>query len=294
MDVGFIGIGIMGRPMVLNLLRAGHRVHVWSRREASLAEVVHAGAVAQASAAQVAAQVDVVISMVADAPDVEQVALGPQGVAEGARQGTVFIDMSTIAPSAARDIAARLHKRGITMLDAPVSGGEKGAIAGTLTIMVGGDESAFARVRPVLEAMGRTITYIGGSGAGQVTKACNQILTGVGIAIVAEALNFARASGVDAARVREAMLGGSAASKVLEDHGQRMLDRNFKPGFKAWMHRKDLKIVLDEAHRMGIPTPASAIIAQLLNALVGAGEGEADSISMLKMLERMSETRHEA
>ncbi|MGC3963498.1 MAG: 2-hydroxy-3-oxopropionate reductase [Rhodocyclaceae bacterium] len=293
MDVGFIGIGIMGRPMVLNLLRAGHRVHVWSRREASLAEVVHAGAVAQRSAAQVAAQADIVISMVADAPDVEHVALGPQGVAEGARQGAIFVDMSTIAPSAARDIAARLQQRGITMLDAPVSGGEKGAIAGTLTIMVGGDEAAFTHARPVLEAMGRTITYIGGSGAGQVTKACNQILTGVGIAIVAEALNFARASGVNAARVREAMLGGSAASKVLEDHGQRMLDRNFKPGFKAWMHRKDLKIVLDEAHRMGIPAPASAITAQLLNALVGAGEGEADSISMLKMLERMSETRHE-
>lgn len=288
MKVGFIGLGIMGRPMVLNLIKAGHSVHVWSRREVSLEPAVAAGAVACPSAAAVAAMSEVVISMVADAPDVEQVTLGPQGVAEGARPGLTHVDMSTIAPSQARDIAARLALRGVTMLDAPVSGGEVGAINAALTVMVGGDEAAFEKVLPVLQALGKSVTYIGASGAGQVTKACNQILTGVGVAMVAEALNFARASGVDPARVREAMLGGFAGSKILENHGQRMLDRNFKPGFKAWMHSKDMKIVLDEAHRLGIVTPTSAITAQLFNALVGGGDGEQDTISVLKLLERMS------
>jgi 2-hydroxy-3-oxopropionate reductase len=174
------------------------------------------------------------------------------------------------------------------MLDAPVSGGEVGAIAGTLTIMVGGDEAAFERARPVLQAMGRTVTRVGASGAGQVAKACNQILTGVGVAAVAEAMNFARQSGVDPARVREALLGGFAYSRILENHGQRMLDRNFKPGFKAWMHQKDLRIVLEEAHRLGLALPTAAITAQMLNAMVGSGLGEEDSIAMLKLLERMS------
>lgn len=230
--------------------------------------------------------------MVADAPDVEAVALGERGVAEGAeaanRVDLVFIDMSTIAPSAARSIAARMAERGVTMLDAPVSGGEVGAIAGSLTIMVGGHQAAFERARPVLEGMGKTVTWIGESGAGQVAKACNQILTGAGVAIVAEALHFARASGVDPARVREAMLGGFAYSRILENHGQRMLDRNFKPGFKAWMHQKDLRIVLDEAHKMGVALPNSAATAQMLNGAVGCGMGEDDSISLLRMLEKMS------
>lgn len=288
MKIGFIGLGIMGRPMVMNLIKAGHALHVWSRREASMAPAVVAGAIACSSAAEVAACSEIVISMVADAPDVEQVALGNKGVAEGAKAGLIYIDMSTIAPSAARAIASRMAERGVLMLDAPVSGGEVGAINATLTIMVGGDAAAFEKALPVLQALGKTVTLIGASGAGQVTKACNQILTGVGVAMVAEALNFARASGVDPARVREAMLGGFAGSKILENHGQRMLDRNFKPGFKAWMHRKDMKIVLDEAHRLGIVTPTSAITAQLFNALVGSGNGELDTISVLELLERMS------
>lgn len=287
MEIGFIGLGIMGRPMALNLIKAGHSLSVWSRREASLTPLLEVGAWAGKTAAEVAQRSEIVISMVADAPDVEQVTLGAQGVAEAARPGLIHIDMSTIAPSAARDIAARLAGRGVTMLDAPVSGGEVGAINASLTVMVGGDEAAFAKALPVLQALGKTVTYIGASGAGQVTKACNQILTGVGVAMVAEALNFARASGVDPARVREAMLGGFGASRVLENHGQRMLERNFKPGFKAWMHRKDMKIVLDEAHRLGIVTPTAAITAQLFNALVGCGEGEQDTIAVLKLLERM-------
>lgn len=226
--------------------------------------------------------------MVADAPDVEQVTLGADGIAAGAAAGHIHIDMSTIAPAAAQSIAARLAARGVTALDAPVSGGEGGAIAGTLTIMIGGDAAAFERVRPLFEAMGQSVTRIGEAGAGQVAKACNQIITGVGVASVAEALNFAHKSGVDATKVREALLGGFAWSRILENHGQRMLDRNFKPGFKAWMHQKDLRIVMDEAHRLGLALPSAAATAQMFNAMVGCGLGEDDSIAMLKLLERMS------
>ncbi|HJV24972.1 MAG TPA: 2-hydroxy-3-oxopropionate reductase [Aromatoleum sp.] len=288
MEVGFVGLGLMGRPMALNLMKAGHKVHVWSRRRESMQPLLDAGAGDCASAAEVASRVEAVISMVADAPDVEQVALGPKGVAEGARPGLIFVDMSTIAPAAAQSIAAKLKARGIEMLDAPVSGGEIGAINATLTIMVGGDAAAFERVKPAFEAIGKTVSLIGASGAGQVAKACNQILTGVGVAAVAEAMNFAKKSGVDAAKVREALLGGFAYSRVLENHGQRMLDRNFKPGFKAWMHQKDLRIVMEEAHRLGLALPTSAATAQMLNAMVGSGLGENDSIAMLKLLERMS------
>ncbi|MCK0510550.1 2-hydroxy-3-oxopropionate reductase [Aromatoleum buckelii] len=288
MEVGFIGLGLMGRPMALNLMRAGHRVHVWSRRRESMQPLLDAGAGDCASAADVASRAEVVISIVADAPDVEEVALGAQGLADGARPGLVFVDMSTIAPAAAQSIAARLAERGIAMLDAPVSGGEVGAIGATLTIMVGGDTAAFERAKPLFDAMGRTVSLIGASGAGQVAKACNQILTGVGVAAVAEAMNFAHKSGVDAAKVREALLGGFAYSRILENHGQRMLERNFKPGFKAWMHQKDMRIVMEEAHRLGLALPSAAATAQMFNAMVGSGLGDDDSVAMLKLLERMS------
>ncbi|MBC9073286.1 NAD(P)-dependent oxidoreductase [Thauera sp. CAU 1555] len=288
MEVGFIGLGLMGRPMALNLIKAGHKVHVWSRRRESMQPLLDAGAGDCASAAEVARRAPLTISIVADAPDVEQVTLGPDGVADGAGAGHIHVDMSTIAPAAAQKIASALAGRGVTMLDAPVSGGEVGAIAGTLTIMVGGDAGAFDKAKPAFEAMGKSVTLIGDSGAGQVAKACNQILTGVGVAAVAEALNFATKSGVDAGKVREALLGGFAYSRILENHGQRMLDRNFKPGFKAWMHQKDMRIVMEEAHRLGLALPSSAATAQMFNALVGSGMGEDDSIAMLKLLERMS------
>lgn len=284
MNIGFIGLGLMGRPMALNLCKAGFAVGVWARREASLAPVVAAGAVARGSIAEVAAAADVVFSCVPDAPQVAEVA---QAVADGARPGLVFADMSTIAPAAARDIVAQLKSRGVSMLDAPVSGGEVGAIAGTLTIMVGGDQAAFDTALPAFQAMGRSVTRVGESGAGQVAKACNQIATGVGVAAVAEALNFAQMSGVDPARVREALLGGFANSRILDNHGQRMIDRNFTPGFKAWMHQKDLRIVLEEAHQHGLALPAAAATAQLFNALIGAGMGEDDSVAMLKLFEVM-------
>lgn len=288
MEVGFIGLGLMGRPMALNLLKAGHKVHVWSRRRESMQPLLEAGAGDCASAAELARRAPITISIVADAPDVEEVTLGEHGVAVGAGPGHIHVDMSTIAPAAAQGIAARLEGRGISMLDAPVSGGEVGAVAGSLTIMAGGEEGVFEAVRPLFEAMGKAATYIGESGAGQVAKACNQILTGVGVAAVAEALNFAARSGVDASRVREALLGGFAYSRILENHGQRMLDRNFQPGFKAWMHQKDMRIVMDEAHRLGLALPSSAATAQMFNAMVGSGLGEDDSVAMLKLLERMS------
>lgn len=288
MKVGFLGLGIMGRPMALNTLKAGHEVVVWARRAESMAPLAEAGARIATSPAEVARQVDVVISMVADAPDVEQVMLGENGVASGAQAGLVAVDMSTISPSAAKDIAAKMKARGIEFVDAPVSGGEVGAIAGTLSIMAGGTEAAFAKAKPAFECMGKNIVHIGDSGAGQVAKACNQIMTGMGVMAVAEALCFASKAGANPAKVREALLGGFAYSKILENHGQRMIDRNFKPGFKSWMHQKDLNIVMQSAHELGLMLPGSAMTAQMFNAMVGSGLGEEDSIAVLKLLENLS------
>ena len=290
MKVGFIGLGLMGRPMAGHLAKGGHSLHLWARRPESLEPFRDSGATFHATIADVAREADVVFSMVADAPDVEQVALGPQGIAEGAagRPDLIFVDMSTIAPDSARTIAARLAARGVSMIDAPVSGGEVGAINAALTIMAGGTQEAFDRVLPLFQLMGKNVTRVGDSGAGQVAKACNQILTGVGVVAVAEAFNFAAQSGVDVAKVREALLGGFAYSRILENHGQRMIDRNFKPGFKAWMHQKDLRIVMEEAHRLGLMLPSSAATAQLFNAIVGSGMGEDDSIAALKLLENLS------
>ncbi len=288
MKIGFIGLGIMGRPMALNLLRGGHQLTVWARRAESMQPLLEAGAQGAANAAGVAAEAEIVISMVADAPDVEQVMLAENGVASAGRSGLIAVDMSTIRPAAARDIGRRLADLGMNFLDAPVSGGEVGAVAGTLSIMVGGSAEAFGKARPAFEAMGTNIVYVGDSGAGQVAKAANQIVTGVGVLTVAEALNFAARSGVDPARVRQALLGGFAYSKILENHGQRMLERNFKPGFKSWMHQKDMNIVMQSAHELGLCLPVSAATAQMYNAMVGSGLGDEDSIAILKLLERLS------
>jgi 2-hydroxy-3-oxopropionate reductase len=289
MNIGFIGLGLMGRPMALHLVRAGHDLHLWARRPATLEPFRDTTARAHVSAAEVARHADIVFTMVADAPDVEQVILGDAGIAEGARPGLTAVDMSTIAPAAAQGIGARLAARDIGFLDAPVSGGEMGAINASLTIMVGGDQAVFAQVKPLFEILGKAVTLVGAIGAGQVAKACNQILTGVTVAAVAEAFNLARKSGVDPAKVREALLGGFAYSRILENHGQRMLDRNFKPGFKAWMHQKDLRIVMAEAHRLGLMLPNAAATAQIFNAMVGSGMGEDDSVAVLKLLEKVSD-----
>lgn len=288
MNIGFIGLGLMGRPMALNLLHAGHALNVWARRPETMQPLLAEGANAFSSAAEVAAASEVVITLVGDGPDVENVVFAPGGIAEGARPGLIYIDMSTISPAIAQSVAKRLADVGVTMLDAPVSGGEIGAINATLTIMVGGDEKTFDFLRPLFDTLGKTVSRIGGSGAGQVAKACNQVITGVGVAAVAEALNFARKSGVDAGAVREVLLGGFAASRILDVHGGRMVRREFEPGFKSWMHQKDMRIVLEEAHRLGLQLPASAAAAQLYNAMAGSGLGDEDSVAMLKLFERMS------
>ncbi len=288
MNIGFIGLGLMGRPLALHLAKAGHTLHLWARKPATLEPFKGVAAHCHVSADAVAKHAEVVFTMVADAPDVREVCLGADGIAAGAKKGLIVVDMSTINPNAAREIGAELAAKGIDFLDAPVSGGEVGAINAALTIMVGGKPDVFEKVKPLFEKMGKSITLIGASGAGQVAKACNQILTGVGVMAVAEAFSFAAKNDVDVAKVREALLGGFAYSKILENHGQRMLDRNFKPGFKAWMHQKDLRIVMEEAHRLGLMLPSAAATAQLFNAMVGSGMGEEDSIAALKLLEKLS------
>lgn len=288
MKLGFVGLGIMGQAMALNLRKAGHAVWVYGRRAATMKPLADAGAIACSSPQDVAVNTDIVFICVSDTPDVEQVILGKDGLIHGVRPGSVVVDMSTIAPAATRRFAEELKKRGADMLDAPVSGGEVGAINATLSIMVGGKAEVFARVKPYFEAMGKNIVHIGDHGAGQVAKACNQIVAAVTIEAVAEALTFARRSGVDPAKVRAALLGGFAGSKILEAHGQRMLDNNFKPGFKVKLHRKDLKIVLDDARRLGLVLPGAALAAQHLNTLVDAGDGDLDSAAIVKVVERMA------
>lgn len=288
MEIGFIGLGLMGRPLALHLAQAGHALHLWARRPATLEPFKDAAATCHASPAAVASHAEVVFTMVADAPDVEAVCCGTDGIEVGARPGLIVVDMSTIAPAAAQRIGARLAQRGIEFLDAPVSGGEVGAINASLTIMAGGKPEVFARVKPLFDKMGKSVTLVGGSGAGQVAKACNQILVSVTVTAVAEAMNFAAKSGADPAKVREALLGGFAYSRILELHGQRMLDRNFKPGFKSWMQQKDLRIVMEEAHRLGMALPSAAAVAQMFNAMVGSGFGEDDTSGVLKLIEKMS------
>ncbi len=286
--IGFIGLGIMGRPMALNLIKAGYSLVVHARREASAVPLREAGAEPCATPAEVARRATILFTMVSDTPDVEQVILGESGVIDGVQPGAVVVDMSTISPSATRAMAERLQQTGAEMLDAPVSGGDIGAIAGTLSIMVGGPREAFERVLPLFEVMGGNIVHVGGHGAGQVCKGCNQVLVAQTIAGVGEAMLLARASGVDAAKVREALLGGFANSRVLEVHGRRMLDDDYAPGFKAALHQKDMRIVLETAHELGIALPGAAQVAQLINALVGQGLGELDSAAVYRIQENLN------
>lgn len=286
--VGFIGLGIMGRPMALNLVKAGHQLRVHARRPESMEPLAAAGAVACDSPAALAGVADVIFTMVSDTPDVEQVIFGPDGVIGGARQGSVVVDMSTISPSVTRSMAQRLAQHGVAMLDAPVSGGEAGAVNATLSIMVGGEPGVFQRVLPLFRAMGTNIVHIGPNGAGQVCKACNQIVVGATIAGVAEAILLARAAGVDPLRVREALLGGFASSRILEVHGRRMIEGDFNPGFKARLHQKDMGLVNDAARELGLTLPGAEQTAQYLNALIRLGLGEEDSAAIFKVLAAMS------
>jgi len=289
MKVGFIGLGAMGRPMALHLLEAGHELSVYARRAEAAQPLVDAGATRRATPAEVAAASEVVFTMVTTGADVEAVALGEGGIIQGARAGTVLVDMGTIPPDTARRIAARLAERGIEAIDAPVSGGEVGARNATLAIMAGGKAEVLARVRPLLEKLGRTLVHVGPSGAGQVAKACNQMIMVSCIESVAEAMLLAQRAGADPEKVRQALAGGSAGSRVLEVFGAKMTARDFKAGVEARLHHKDFGILLNEAVSLGAPLPVAAQVWQQLNALMAQGRGREDTSVLLKVLERESQ-----
>lgn len=291
--IGFIGLGVMGTPMAKNLLKAGHRLVVHNRSRPAVDELVAAGATAGTSTADIARQATVVITMLPDTPDVERVITGADGVLSALQPGTVVVDMSSISPAATVQLAKQISAKGGLMLDAPVSGGEIGAINATLSIMVGGDDVAFARVKPIFEAMGNAerIVHIGKSGAGQVCKICNQIAIGGALAGVSEAFALAKKAGVDAALVRQALLGGFAASRVLEVHGERMLTGNYKPGFRAKLYQKDLRLANEAASANAVAIPATAVVTQLVNALVAKGGGDLDYAAMATVLFEMADVR---
>src|SRR4051812_29129152 len=288
--IGFIGLGLMGRPMAHNLLKRGFGLVVHSRSQGPVDELVKAGATRATSPAAVARQAMRIITMVPDAPDVELVLTGADGVFGAMKAGTILIDMSSIAPAAARRLAEEAARLGATMLDAPVSGGDIGAINGTLSIMVGGDAAAFATVRPILEAMGNPdrIVRIGESGAGQLCKVCNQMVIGGALAAVSEAFALARKAGVNPALVREALLGGFAASRVLEVHGERILNTNYKPGFRAALYAKDLRIGAATRAEHGIPGSVSNAVHELIEALVDSGRGEDDYSALATVVFELS------
>ncbi|GIK23805.1 MAG: 2-hydroxy-3-oxopropionate reductase [Betaproteobacteria bacterium] len=288
MRLGFIGLGVMGRPMALHLIQAGHELSVYARRAEAAQPLVDAGAKACASPAEVAANSEVVFTMVTTGADVEQVALGEGGILHGAKPGTVVIDMGTIPPGTARRIAAQLAARGIETIDAPVSGGEVGARNATLAIMAGGKAEVLERVRPLLEKLGKTLVHVGPNGAGQVAKACNQMIMVSCIEAVAEAMLLAEKSGADPEKVRQALAGGSAGSRVLEVFGARMTARDFKAGVEARLHHKDFGILLDEAVTLGAPLPIAAQVWQQLNALMAQGWGREDTSVLLRVLEAES------
>ncbi len=286
--IGFIGLGIMGRPMARNVLQAGYPLTVIETGKPAMAELVAAGARPVKAPKNVAEQSDVVITMLPDSPQVEEVVLGRDGVLEGLRPGGLIIDMSTLMPSAARRLAEQVLRKGSECLDAPVSGGQVGAENATLAIMVGGSQPAFDRARPILEKMGKNITLVGPAGAGQIAKAANQIIVGVTIAAVSEALLLSAKAGVDPAKVREALMGGFASSRILELHGNRMIQRTFAPGFKIKLHRKDMNIILTTARELGISLPMSAQVAELMNGLIANDGGELDHSALVTIFEKLA------
>ena len=282
-QIGFIGLGVMGRPMAGHLVKHGHPLIVHNRSRGAVDALVAAGATAAADVADLARRAAIVITMLPDTPDVEEMLTGPDGVLSALQAGSIVIDMSSISPVATRRLAGLVAAKGSVMLDAPVSGGEIGAVNATLSIMVGGDDTAFARVKPLLECMGNPerIVHVGAEpGSGQVCKVANQIAIGGALAGVSEAFAVARKAGVDLARVREALLGGFASSRVLEVHGERMINDNYKPGFRARLYQKDLRLAQELADANAVPVPATAVVSQLVNALVDEGGGELDYSAM--------------
>ncbi len=290
MKVGFIGLGAMGRHMAQHLMKGGHQLGVWARRADSAAPLLAAGATLHDSPAALAAASEVVFTMVTASSDFEAVATGPGGIIEGGRRGSVLVDMETISPAVARKVAGVLAARGMDMLDAPVSGGPMGAEQATLSIMAGGKPEVFERIKPLFACMGKTITRVGDSGAGQITKACNQLALLVATQGVAEALHLAGRLGADPAKVREVMLGGVAASRVMELFGKRMVERNYAKGIDTRLYHKDLGIVLELAREAGIASPGGAAVMQQINALMGQGRGQDDLAALITVLEQMSGT----
>jgi 2-hydroxy-3-oxopropionate reductase len=288
--VGFIGLGVMGKPMATNLLRRGYKLVVHSRSQGPVDALVEAGADRASSPADVARRVTRIVIMVPDTPDVEQVLEGPDGVFTAMQRDTLLIDCSSIAPRAARRLAARAGELGASMLDAPVSGGEIGAINASLSIMVGGGAAAFEQAKPIFDAMGNPerVIHIGESGSGQVCKVCNQMVIGGALAAVSEAFALARKAGVEPARVREALLGGFASSRVLEVHGERMLQGNYKPGFRARLYAKDMRIAGQTLADHETPAPVSSAVQQLVTSMVAAGQGDEDYSALATVVFRLA------
>ena len=286
--IGFIGLGIMGRPMARNLLKAGHSLVVHSRSKGPVEEIVKAGAKAASSPKEVAAQSDVLITMLPNSPDVELVALGPNGIIEGARRGLIFADMSTISPIVSKKVGAALEAKGVAMLDAPVSGGEKGAIDGALSIMVGGDKAVFEKVLPIFQAMGRTITLLGPLGFGGFTKLANQIIVAVNLTALAEALTLGKKAGLDRELLLTALAGGLAGSKCLDQKKANYIAGTYNPGFKIDLHYKDLGLIMESASALGVPVPTTAVVQQLFNALRVKGRGGLDHSGVITLLEDLA------
>jgi len=286
--IGFIGLGIMGRPMARNLLKAGHSLVVHSRSRGPVDELVKAGAKAAGSPKDVAAQCDVLITMLPNSPEVEQVALGPNGIVEGARRGLVFIDMSTISPIVSQKVGKALEAKGVAMLDAPVSGGEKGAVDGALSIMVGGDKAVFERVLAIFQAMGKTITLLGPLGFGGFTKLANQIIVAVNLTALAEALTLGKKAGLDRDLLLTALAGGLAGSRCLEQKKPNYLANTYNPGFKIDLHYKDLGLIMESARALGVPLPTTAVVQELFNALRVKGRGGLDHSGVITLLEDLA------
>lgn len=286
--IGFIGLGIMGRGMAHNLLKAGFDVRVWNRTASRMESLVDAGAAAAENPADVAAHSDIIITCVSDTPDVEQVILGHQGVIHAAKEGSLVIDMSTISPQTTREIATKLAEKGIHMLDAPISGGSEGAVNGTLSIMVGGDASQFRRATPAFEAMGKTITHVGGSGAGQTVKLVNQILVVINMLAVGEALLFARAGGLDLQKTLDAVTQGAAGSWMLANRGPQVIARDWQPGFMVDLQQKDLRLVLEAADQMGVPVIGASMVFNLYRTLQAQGLGAEGNHALVKALEHLA------
>lgn len=286
-SIGFVGLGIMGKPMALNLIQGGHKLFLYSRSGVPQ-ELTAAGGSACDSAKAVAQQADIVIIMVPDTPDVEKVLFASNGIAEGLSKGKLVIDMSSISPLATKDYARCVNELGCDYLDAPVSGGEVGAKNAALTIMVGGPQGAFDRAQPIFELMGKNITLVGGNGDGQTCKVANQIIVALNIEAAAEALLFAAKAGADPAKVRQALMGGFAASRVLEVHGERMIKRTFDPGFRIELHQKDLALALSGARSLGVSLPNTATAQELFNACVAHGGAKWDHSAMVRALEQLA------